>query len=349
MILKNNLVKTMKRNNWIVGILVAAFILLIGGVSWWYLEVRSSLTNQKTDLMPIQLRLKWLNQAQFAGNYVAVEKGFYREQGLSVTTVPFNYGDSPIDAVLAGKAQFGIAGADEIMIARTAGKPVKAIAVIYRTSPVVAFSLKNSGITRPQDFIGKRVGIERGQNVEYLYKAMMSKLKIDRSKIKEVTLGTDASELINGSVDVSTGYIINEPQLVVEAGKDVNIILMADYGVNMYADVLFTTDAMAQTKPEIVQEMTKATIDGWQYAIEHPSEAIDDTMKYVTTSSRTHQEYMFSTSAPLINTGTVKLGEMDISGWQQVQNILFDQKLISKKIDVRDAYTLQFLNTVYKQ
>lgn len=335
----------MKTNKGVLMALVA--LIVLGGASWW-LFLKPKVAMAPVPLTPVKMKLKWMHQAQFAGNYVAIEKGFYKDEGLDMTVEPFAYTDSTVDNVISGKSDFGVAGAEELLVARAAGKPVKAFAVIYKRNPVAAYALKSSGITKPQDFIGKTVGIERGINVEYLYAAMMGKLKIDRKKIKEVSVGYDASELLSGKVDVSSGYIINEPQLVVEAGKEVNTILMGDYGVNMYADVLFTTDDTIKNKPELVQKVLNATLKGWQYAFEHQDEAVNMTMKYATTSTKAHQAHMLAASVPLINTGTSKLGWMDGAEWSAAQNILFEQKVMKKKINISDAYTMQFLDALYK-
>jgi len=338
----------MKNKKGVVIFLVLILLVAIGGFSWFLMQKQSDMKKISAPLEQIKMKLKWVHQVQFAGNYVAIEKGYYADEGLSVAVEPFTYEESSIDSVISGKSDFGVAGAEELLVARAAGKQVKAFAVIYKKNPVAAYALKSSGITKPTDFIGKTVGIERGKNVEYLYAAMMGKLKIDRSKIKEVSVGYDASELLSGKVDVSSGYIINEPQLVVEAGKEVNTILMGDYGVNMYADVLFTTDETIKNKPELVGKVLRATFKGWQYAFEHESEAVEMTMKYAKDSTKVHQAHMLASSIPLINTGTAKLGWMDLVEWNQAQNILFEQKIMSKKIDTADVFTMKFLEEVYK-
>jgi NitT/TauT family transport system substrate-binding protein len=329
--------------------LLILVIVAVGlGAFWLYSNKKNTTSKYSGPLEAVIVRLKWVHQAQFAGNYVAIEKGFYADEGLSVTVEPFSYEDRSIASVLAGKSDFGIAGAEEILLAKEAGLPIKAFAVIYKKNPVVAYSLKSSGITRPSQFVGKTVGIERGINVEYQYAAMMSKLGIDRSKIKEVSVGYDAAELLTGKVEVSTGYIINEPQLVVEAGKEINTMLMSDYGINMYADVLFTTDEMIAKRPELVAKMLRATLKGWQYAIEHEEEAVNITLKYAKDSTKIHQTSMLATSVPLINTGIGKLGFMEKAEWEQAQNIMFEQKILKKKIDVSEAYTMKFLEEMYK-
>lgn len=303
--------------------------------------------DKQQPLQEVTLNLKWLHQAQFAGNYVAAEKGFYANEGLKVNLVPYSYDSNSIDSVVKGEAEFGIAGADEILLAREKGLLIKAIAVIYKTNPVVAYSLKKSGIVKPQDFIGKTVGIEKGTNVEYLYNAMMQKLDIDRSKIKEVAIGYDAKELLDGTVDVATGYVINEPNLVKEAGQDTNIILMSDYGINMYGDVIFTTENLINNNPDLVSRFLDATLEGWQYAIENQEEATDIVLKYAVNNTREHEYSMLKDSVPLISDGVSFLGWMDKEQWQQAHDILLGQGILSKPIEINDVFTVEFLADYY--
>lgn len=333
-------------------IIVLAILIVAGGISFWVIKQRQPENKKHTGSEEVNLKLKWLHQAQFAGNYVAAEKGFYKDEGLKINLKPYSFKDPTITSVAEGRDTFGITGADELVIARSKGVPIRAIAVIYKVNPVVAYSLKKSNITKPQDFVGKTIGLERAGdgteiNVGILYSAMMSKLGIDRNKIKEVTIGYDAKELLEGKTDVSTGYIINEPNQVVEAQGDVNTILMADYGVNMYADVVFATEDTIKNKPELVERFLRATLKGWQYAIEHEDEAVDITLKYAVESNKKHQAYMLKTSIPLIHTGSSKLGWMEDKQWEQLQNILLEQKILSKSINITDAYTMQFLQKLY--
>jgi ABC-type nitrate/sulfonate/bicarbonate transport system substrate-binding protein len=326
-------------------IFIIGFLLIILSVFIFKYYVQSN-KKYKGPVSNVNLQLKWKHQAQFAGNYVAIEKGFYEDEGMIVNPIPFDFKGSVVDIVVSGAADFGIGAADELILARSKGVPIKAIAVIYRINPTVAYSLKKSNITKPQDFVGKTVGIQKTANIKYMYGAMMTKLGIDRNKINEVDIGHDASELLDGSVDVSTGYIINEPNLVKEAGQDVNTILLADYGVDMYADVLFTTDNLIETNPSLVERFVRSTINGWSYALENESEAVNYILKYATSSNRDHESLMLRSSAPLIHTGTANLGSMDDIGWGKSQKMLNEQKLLEKQVDL---YTMRFINLIYNK
>ena len=156
--------------------LIMAFLLILFLLSaFFYQDYKSKKTKGPEE---INVKLKWVHQAQFAGNYIAIEKGFYEDEGIKVNLIPFSFEDPTLKSVADGEATFGITGADELILARARGLPLKAFAVIYKINPVCAYSLKDSGITKPQDFIGKTVGIERASdgtdiNVGILYKAMM--------------------------------------------------------------------------------------------------------------------------------------------------------------------------------
>ena len=254
----------------------------------------------------VTVKLKWVHQAQFAGLYVAVEKGFYDDQHLKVNLAPFSFEEPTMDAVVEGKAEFGVKSASEIIGARAEGLPVRAFAVIYVDSPLCSYALKDSGIASPYDFVGKTVGLKPGQ-ITIAYHVMLDRLGIDRSDTTEVQIGYGVDELISGETDVSTGFSINEPHQAIEAGHDVNIMLFADYGVKVYDDVLFATEDTMNNNPELVERFLRATLEGWQYAIENEEEAVDIVLKYATDRTTSHEAYMLRQSIPLIHTGKRKM------------------------------------------
>ena len=153
----------------------------------------------------VNVRLKWLHQAQFAGFYVAEKKGYYRAAGMDVALNPGGVDFPAIQMVSGGAEQFGVAGADQILLAREKGVPVVAIAVLYRKSPFELFSLASSKIKRPQDFSGRKVGVKLGGNEELAYRAMVRKLGIDPACMTEVPVKYDMTPLFTGQVDVWAG------------------------------------------------------------------------------------------------------------------------------------------------
>jgi NitT/TauT family transport system substrate-binding protein len=307
-------------------------------------------TEKVTELTPVKVQLKWVHQAQFAGNYVAQEKGFYQEEGIEIIELkPFDYVNWPIDRIENKEVDFAITGGDELILAKASGKAdhVKAIAVIYKINPVCLYSLAETKITQPEDLLGKTIGIERAAdgseiNVGILYKAMMSKLNLNKEKVNEITIGYGATELLAGETDVSTGYVINEPHQAIEAGQEVNIILPAEYGVNMYADIIIVHEDMIKENPELVKGFIDATLNGWQYAIENEKEAVEIVLKYATERSQSHEAYMLKESVPLIHTGE-PLGLMKEEEWKNINSILIENNLLEQEVSLEEIYTNEFI------
>ena len=286
----------------------------------------------------VTVRLKWFNQAQFAGFYVAQDKGFYKSAGLDVNIQPGGPDFPAVQMVTGGNEQFGVTGADQILIARSKGVPIVALAVIYRRNPFVMFSLQKSGIKTPADWIGKKVGVKIGGNEELIYRAVLAKAKVDKSHLTEIPVKFDIAPLLTGAIDVWPGYLINEVLAAEEKGFPVNIVHPSDYGIDFYADTLFTTEAMLKSKPEAVRNFVGATLKGWNAAIASPEEAARVTVKYGDKLTYDHELAMMKASAPLLKPDSKPVGFMDAAGWTSAQKLLLDAGFQKEPIDIAKAF-----------
>jgi len=293
----------------------------------------------------VNVQLKFFHQAQFAGMYVAQEQGMYKKNGINVTFIPYSGSVQPVDVLKSGDAQFAVMGADEVIEARAMGVPIKAVAVIYKVSPVAAYTLKTSGITKPQDFIGKKVGLAPLKNIQMMYAIAMNRIGVNREKIQEVPMRYDATELLNGSLDVSTGFSINEPYQVIKAGKEPVVFLLADYGASFYNDVIVTTDELIRTNPSLVERFVQATLQGWVLAIERPDEAVSATLMYAKDKDKESQYYMLNNSIPLIRIRDKEIGWMIPEQWQKLLEAMSSSIQTPLRID--DLYTNVFVEKAY--
>lgn len=291
----------------------------------------------------VTLRLKWVHQAQFAGFYAAKELGYYYKAGLDVDIQPGGPDFPSVQMVASGSEQFGVTGADQILLSREKGVPVVAVAAIYRKTPFVLFSLKELGIRRMEDLKGKTVGVKLGGNEELTYRAMVKAAGVDPKSIKEVPVKYDLTPLLTGQVDVWPGYIINEVLAVKEQGKDVNIISPTDYGINLYADTLFTTEKMIREKPQVVKAFVQASMEGWRYAVEHPEEAAAFGLKYSNQLNKQHEEAMMKASIDLLVPQQLPLGKMETREWETLQRLLLDMGFMKEQQDISRVYTNEFL------
>jgi NitT/TauT family transport system substrate-binding protein len=291
----------------------------------------------------VTVRLKWFNQAQFAGFYVAKEKDLYKSAGLNVDIQPGGPDFPAIQMVAGGNEQFGVTGADQILIARSKGVPVVALAVIFRRNPFVLFSLAKSGIKSPADYVGKNIGVKIGGNEELIYRAVIARAAIDKSKLNEVPVKFDISPLLAGTVDVWPGYLINEVLAAREKGFDVDVVSPTDYGIDLYADTLFTTEKMLAEKPDVVRKFVAASLQGWSSAIAAPEEAARITLKYGSKLTYDHELAMMKASLPLLKPDAKPVGWMDAANWSAAQKLLVDAGFQKSPVDVSKAFTVDFL------
>jgi NitT/TauT family transport system substrate-binding protein len=286
----------------------------------------------------VTVRLKWFNQAQFAGFYVAQEKGYYKAAGLDVNIQPGGPDFPAVQMVTGGNEQFGVTGADQILIARSKGVPVVAVAVIYRRNPFVLFSLAKSGIKTPADYIGKKVGVKIGGNEELIYRAILANAKIDKSKLTEIPVKFDMTPLLTGTVDVWPGYLINEVLAAKEKGFAVNIVYPSEFGIDLYADTVFTTEKMLKEKPDVVRSFVSATLKGWNTAIAAPEEAANSTVKYGDKLTYDHELAMMKASVPLLKPDDKSVGFMDAASWSSAQKLLLSAGFQKDPVDVSKAF-----------
>ncbi|MFH1185180.1 MAG: ABC transporter substrate-binding protein [Chloroflexota bacterium] len=296
---------------------------------------------------PITVQLSWTHQAQFAGMYVADQKGYYAAEGLAITFVEGGPGIVPIDKVLDGTAQFGVTGADVLLVARAEGKPIRAIATIYRRSPRVYVSLADSGITKPTDFVGKTIAVGRGGGP--LLEATLRRVGIRPDQYKVVETTPDLASFYSGEVQVRSVFLTNEVLTAQAAGYKINIIYPDDYGIHFYADTVFTTDDLIAKDPDLVLRFLRATLKGWTYAVENADEVGALVLHYIPQADAAFENKKMMASIPLVHTGEDYIGWMTPDLWAGMETTLREQSVLTAPLDVTQVYTLQFLREVYRK
>lgn len=296
-------------------------------------------------LTPVTVQLSWLHQTEFAGLYAAEQQGYFAAEGLQVSFIEGGPQVDFITPVVNGTAQFGVAQPADLILARAAGQPVKSIAVIYRRSPIVFFALADSGITRPQDFVGKK--IRTAVTMDLTLRAMMARVSLRPDQYEAVNLPSDVAQFASGEVPVWAGFINGFVLEVQRAGYQLNIIYPDDYGIHFYADVLITTDDLIAKNPDLVLRFTRATLRGWTYAVENPATIGAFVKKYKPDADAKLENEKMTTSLPLVNTGEDHIGWMKSQVWIGMERTLREQGVLTQPLDVTDTYTLQFLNEIY--
>ncbi len=263
---------------------------LLGIVWMWALiSTVTAQPAQELPLQPVTLQLNWKYQFEYAGFIAARERGFYAEEGLNVTLREYEVGESIVDDVLAGRAEYGI-WTSSLILERMRGRPVVMLANYYKNSPLVLISQPE--IRNPSQLLGKRVmATLDDSSAEILL--MLGRHGLTQSDVEWVPTTFDLQPLLNREVEAFTAYLSNQPFLLNQLGAAYSILDPVNYGIDFYGDSLFTSEEQAQRHPERVAAMVRASTRGWEYALEHPAEVIDLILERYNTQNKSREALAF--------------------------------------------------------
>ena len=302
------------------------------------------------ELTKVSLQLQWAPQAQFAGYFAAKDQGFFEAAGLDVTildggptVVPQQVGSAP------DGPEFTISWVPKVLEAREAGSDLVNIAQIFQRSGTLSVSWKDSNITKPADFKGKKIGVWDFGN-EYEVTAGAKKAGLEQgTDYEKVIQPFDMTLLLSRQIDVAEAMIYNEYAQVLEATNpetgelyqptDLNVINWNDEGVAMLQDAIFARAAwLAEDGNEdVAKAFLKASFQGWIYCRENPDDCIQSTVDAGSQLPAGHQRWMMNEINPLIWPSPAGIGIMDAGLWQQTVDVSLGAGVI-KAAPPADAY-----------
>jgi ABC-type nitrate/sulfonate/bicarbonate transport system substrate-binding protein len=295
-------------------------------------------------LTKVSLVLDWDPNTNHTGIYVAQAKGFFEAQGLELEILPGVGGSAQL--VGAGKGDFGISYQEEVAYARTSDIPVVAIAAIIQNNTSGFASPAYKNIETPGDFAGKKYG-GWGSPIEYaMIEALMEPFGKSASTVDFINIVTaDFFVSVERDVDftwIYYGWTGIEAEV---RGFDINFILLQDVdeALNFYTPVIIVNEAMINNNPETIRKFLKAVTEGYKFAMENPIEAAEILLTQVPELSRelviASQKYLadeYQADAP-------KWGVMKEDVWSNYTQWMFDRGLLEKNLDVKKAFTNEFL------
>ena len=229
----------------------------------------SSLYSQ--NLQKTSVQLMWLDQFEFAGFYVAKEKGFYEKAGLDVEIKKYDNSTNVLNEVLEKRADFGL-NSTSLIIQKSSEKDLVILGSIFQSSPLILLALKNSQINNLQDIKNKEIMITQEQYEFASLQSMLISENISLKEIKRIKHSFDVDDLINHKTDLMIAYTTNEPFILKEKGYESKIFHPKDYGFDFYEELLFTSKEFATNNPKLVKDFYDATLKGWYYAFENIEE-----------------------------------------------------------------------------
>lgn len=226
----------------------------------------------------ISLQLRWDHQYQFAGYYAAKWQGYYAAEGLEVDIRSAIGRDgkilSGVEEVLAGRADFGI-GSGDILLAIDRGAPLVVLAPIFQQSAAEFYAREGTRLNAPADLLKLRVARKVNDLIDIELQAMLLAEGIAPAKLKSYPHQPGIEHLVSGRVDVIPGYSFSAGYELAVRGIKTRKLLPGSYGVDFYGDTLFASSRLTDADPAKAERFLRASLKGWEYALEHPYEIAD--------------------------------------------------------------------------
>ncbi len=278
----------------------------------------------------------WIPQAQFAGYYVAKEKGFYKREGIDLTIIPGGPERSSAEFLKERKAEFASLWLTTALRMRDQNINVVNIAQIVQRSALMLVAKKSSGINSVQDINGKKVGLW-GDDFQIQPKAFFKKYNLKTEKI--VPLTTSINLFLRDAVPVISVMWYNEYHTIINSGvnsDELTPFFFYDYGLNIPEDGIYIMVDFLKKRPDLVQAFVKATIEGWLYAFSNHEETLDIILKimrkYHVSTNRVHQSWMLKRMEDLImpNSPRGRIGVLAQEDYESTGIILKEDGFINK-------------------
>ncbi len=290
----------------------------------------------------VTIQLSWFDQFQFAGYYMAKEKGFYKDAGLKVDIKPFKFGIDIPSEVSKGNFDFAV-GRETLILEKANKKEIVALYALFQASPLILISTKESGINEITDFKDKKIMTTIDDANEVSIKSMLTSQKIDLKHLKFIKHTHNLNDLLNKNTDVISAYISKAPYHLQKINIKYNTFVPKDYGFDMYSDLLYTSESKIKNDLETVRRFKEASLRGWEYAYSHINEATDLILKKYNTQNLTKDELIFEAKElkKLSYYQDKKLGNLDLNKLRRIYDLYNIMGLIKNQIDIKSFILLE--------
>lgn len=295
----------------------------------------------------IVLQLRWNNQFQFAGYYASKWLGYYEEEGLEVEIrSAFTDADKILYAtkeVSEGRADFGI-GSVDILTAQNNGADLSVIASLFQRSPVEYYMKSDTPYNSIVDFTILNTARRKNDLLDIELQAMLLSEGINpfNSNLIDDTEEFSVEDLITGKFEVIPGYLGTISYYAEKRGVGIKAIKPIDYGIDFYGDTLFTRRSLTRRNPELVEKFRRASLKGWEYAMEHPEEIAERIASEFEIEGKNEAESIefnkFQAEKVLGLTlyPVVEIGNINPYRWSKMQESLLKLELVTSEIDMAD-------------
>ena len=296
----------------------------------------------------MQLQLNWFHLADHSPIYLALKKGYYKEEGIDLTVLRGSGSGDSAKKVDLGQSEVGISDAPTVLTAISKGANLTMVAVVYDKAGNNVFFRKSANIRTPKDLVGKKIAVPPADSHRVLWPAFASMNGIDPQSVTLVNVKPEGKQAIvagnevDGAFDLYTSYAIWEKVL----GKgDVGNLLWADFGLPIYGHTYFVNNEILRKNPKLIERFLRATHKGWRDAKANPAASIDAMVEQVAGLDRTT---LLATMPQILDLCVTERSAKHGIGWiepelmQKTIDITFSNNTPERPLDVKDVFTNDF-------
>lgn len=281
----------------------------------------------------VVLQLPWFHQFQFAGYYAAQAQGYYQEEGLDVLIragmEQSGHTRNPVEEVVFQRAQFGVTRSD-LLVHHARGLPVVMLATVMQRTPAAFITLDKYHISRLEDLSDKPVSLPLIADnphtvIDIEVVAALAKAGVAASQLNNRVEYWDLGSLARGETQMIFGFASDEPYILKKKGLNPVVISPIDYDIDLYGDLLFTSESTLRTNPELVERFRRASLKGWEYALKHPEAIALYILKNFTLRGEEYDlEFLLQEAESLreyIQPELVEIGYSNPARWKRIHTV----------------------------
>ncbi len=296
------------------------------------------------DLIKIRLPVGYIPDIQFAPLYVAIDKGYFQQEGIEID---FDYSleTDAVTLVGANNLQFAVVSGEQVLLARAKELPIVYVMSWYKDYPVAVASKTSAGIRTPQDLKGKKIGLPGLYGASYIgLRALLNAAGLKESEVQLDSIGFSQVEALAADREQAVVvYLANEPIQLEAQGYKLDVIPVSDY-VQLAANGLITNEATIARNPDLVRRMVIAFTKGITEAAKNPDEAYTISKKFVSTLASGDEKVQKQKLAASISEWQINPpGYSDPKAWENMQTVLLDMGLLNQSLDLSKAFTNDYL------
>lgn len=292
----------------------------------------------------IKLPMGYIPNIQYAPFYVAIEKGYFAEEGIEIE-FDYSFETDGVALVGAGELPFAVASGEQVLLARSQGLPVVYTFAWYQQFPISVISAPELNITEPADLRGQNIGLPGLFGANYIgLQALLFSAGLTPADVTMDAVGFNQVEVYaSGQKDVVVVYAANEPVVLASQDFKLTELRVADY-VQLTANGIVSSEMTIKDEPELVKSMARALAKGIADTIANPEEAYETSLKYVenlATQDKDVQMQVLKTSVEFWK--AERIGFSDPQAWENMNELLVKMELIPSPVDLDQAFTNEFV------